>query len=650
MDASAYREEIYDIFAGSDGGDIMACVERALDVGTERLQLPVGFLTHIDEGVQEIVAATGDHDRIAVGDSCPLDEAYCQRTVTVDGPLAVQDAAASAAVTERAIDAFGLGSYIGATVAVDGEPFGTVCFAAETEREDAFTEAEEIFLELLAKLIGQALERRAYERELEARADRLEREKARFEGIAETSFDILFRVDRTGTFTYVSSAVERVLGYDPADLIGTRFTASIDASSVDGARRAFGRAIDGEAVENLELDFVDADGGRIVIAVNATPIREGDRVVGIQGVGRDVTARKERERELRMKTRAMDEAQFGIVIADARTGDLPLVYVNEGFERVTGYDAADMIGRNCRFLQGEATDPAAIDRLAGRIDADDPASIELINYRADGSPFWNRVQVSPVESSKGEPTHFLGFQTDVTERKRTEQLVRLLNRVLRHNLRNDLNVLLGIGSQIRSESVEVTDLDDLGERIERTVGGLVDLSEQARKLEQSARRDREPRQLDPAVLFGAAIDGLPPSATVETTVETDRDICAGAELEQAITELAANAVSHNPAPEPWVSLTATDDDEWVELTITDDGPGINEMEAAVIAEGEETDLVHSAGLGLWLVNWIVTRYGGSFGIRARDDADGTVATVRLPAIDADTAVAAVEREPTVLFR
>jgi PAS domain S-box-containing protein len=300
MDPSGYREEIYDIFTGTDGdADVTAQVERALDVGTEYLGLPIGFLTRIDDGTQEIVTATGEHAGIRAGERCPLDKAYCRRTVEMEGTLAVQDAAASSSVSDRALQAFGLGAYIGVTVTVDDEAYGTVCFAGESNREEPFSETEEIFLELLGKLIGQALERRAYERELEARTERLEREKARFEGIAETSFDILFRLDRAGTFTYVSSAVERVLGYAPEELIGTPFASWLDGASIDDALRAFERTVDGEAVENLELDFVDTSGERIVVAVNATPARDEDGdVIGVQGVGRDVTARKEREREL----------------------------------------------------------------------------------------------------------------------------------------------------------------------------------------------------------------------------------------------------------------------------------------------------------------------------------------------------------------
>ena len=650
MDASAYREEIYDIFTGTDGdADVTAQVERALDVGTEYLGLPVGFLTRIDDGVQEIVAATGGHAEIQAGERCPLDEAYCRRTVEMEGTLAVQDAAASSSVSDRALQTFGLGAYIGVTVTVDDEPYGTVCFAGESERAEAFSEAEEMFLELLGKLIGQALERRAYERELEARTERLEREKARFEGIAETSFDILFRLDRAGTFTYVSSAVERVLGYAPEELIDTPFASWLDGASIDDALGAFERTVDGETVENLELGFVDAAGERVVVAVNATPIRGDDGVVGVQGVGRDVTERIERERELRRKTRAMDEAQVGISMADAE-GDLPIVYANEGFERVTGYDAAEMVGRNCRFLQGPATDEAAVDELGDAIDAGEPASVELLNYRADDSPFWNQVRLSPIEGPDGDLTHYLGFQTDVTERKRTEQLVRLLNRVLRHNLRNDLNVLLGVGTHLQSGLTEDDDLSELGERIERTANRLLGTSEQARELERYARRERDPRRLDPAALFDAVTNDAPEGTTVDAAVRTERGICAGPELETALTELVENAVEHDPGAETRIELGATADGEWVELTVRDDGTGIDDMEAAAIDAGEETDLVHCSGLGLWLVNWIVTRYGGSFGVSERDDGAGSVASIKLPAIDDDTPVDAVARRATVLFR
>lgn len=356
----APRHRLYAAFADPEL-DFEEKVDSALDVGTRYLDLPIGFLTRVEDGVQEIVAATGGHGSIQPGETCPLDDAYCRLTVERDGPLAVSDAAASSAVDRRAFDAFGLGTYIGVRVVADGDVFGTVCFADTAERGDPFSEAEEMFLELLGRLVGTELQRRAYERRLRRRSDRLEAEKRRFEAIAETSFDIIFRVGLDAQFTYVSSAVERVLGYEPTDLTGEPFAAFLSEASVERAATAYARVLDGETVADLELEFLDRSGSPVALEVNATPVTRDGGVVGGQGVGRDVTARKERQRELRLKDRAMDEARVGITISDVRPPDEPLVYVNEGFERTTGYSDDELLGRNCRLLQGPGTDPEARD-------------------------------------------------------------------------------------------------------------------------------------------------------------------------------------------------------------------------------------------------------------------------------------------------
>ena len=647
MDSDSYRERLYDVFADPNR-ETQEKIVRALEIGSDYLGLPIGFFTRIEDGIQEIVQATGDHPLIQPGEQCPLRDAYCKRTIELESPFATHDAAASS-IDEQAIQTFGLGTYIGAKVVVNDEIYGTVCFADDDEREEPFSETEEVFQELLAKLVSSELERDAYEREIEKQNERLRREKRRFEGIAETSFDILFRLDLDAKFTYVSAAVERILGYDPDELVGEPFVDFMTEPSAEEAMVGYVDVLDEQRVARMELDFLDQSGTVVVIEINATPVTDGGEVVGIQGVGRDVTDRKEREQELRVKNRAMEEAQVGISIADVRKPDNPLVYVNHGFERVTGYPAAEATGQNCRFLQGEATDPEAVGRLRSAIDAGDPVTVELINYRKDGSPFWNQVRLAPIEDDGGTLSHYLGFQNDVTERKRTEELIQLLNRVLRHNLRNDLNAILGWNGE-RQRSVETgTDAED---RIQHIAQELVELSERARELEQYARGDRDPRRLDPDALVTAVLESHRDAfagATIERTIRTETDICAGPELRRAVSELVENAIKHDPSTTPRVTIDVADDGGWIELTVTDDGPGIDEMEAAVISAGNETALQHGSGLGLWLVNWIVTRYGGSFRIGADDDG-GTTATIRLPGIDADESVASVARRPTVLFR
>jgi diguanylate cyclase (GGDEF)-like protein/PAS domain S-box-containing protein len=112
--------------------------------------------------------------------------------------------------------------------------------------------------------------------------------------------------------------------------------------------------------------------------------------------------------------RAVEATRSGLTIADVRLPDQPLVHVNQGFERLTGYPAAEVLGRNCRILQGPGTDPAAIDKLRAAIRDERATTVRLLNYRRDGSPWWNEVHLSPLHDESGRLTHLVGIQHDVT--------------------------------------------------------------------------------------------------------------------------------------------------------------------------------------------------------------------------------------------
>lgn len=233
----------------------------------------------------------------------------------------------------------------------------------------------------------------------------------------------------------------------------------------------------------------------------------------------------------------------------------------------------------------------------------------------------------------------------MTEQQRTTRLVELLNRVFRHNLRNELTVIEGYTDFINDPPEGV----DIKEKIRRPIRRLTSLSENARELESLAKRAQQPVRLDPETVLGAVAAEHReqyPAATIELSIDTDREICAGTELETAVSELVTNALTHSP-DDTTVSLGAQDDGDWVVVTVSDDGPGIPESEISVIEAGHETPLEHGRGLGLWLVNWIVTNYGGSFRLSGED---GTVATLSLPAIEPDQSVEDATRRPTALLR
>ena len=122
--------------------------------------------------------------------------------------------------------------------------------------------------------------------------------------------------------------------------------------------------------------------------------------------------------------RSVDEAPVGITISDPSLPDNPMVYVNDAYEELTGYVAEDVLGRNCRFLQGPDTDEEPVREMREAIDAEEPVSVELINYREDGTPFWNQVTIAPISDADGEVIHYVGFQNDVTDRKEAEAMAK----------------------------------------------------------------------------------------------------------------------------------------------------------------------------------------------------------------------------------
>ena len=126
-----------------------------------------------------------------------------------------------------------------------------------------------------------------------------------------------------------------------------------------------------------------------------------------------------------------NETAEGITISDMSLPDSPLIYLNEGFERLTGYSRAESLGKNCRFLQGERTNPQAVQKIRRAIDSGQSCTVELLNYRKNGTPFWNRLSISPLKDKQNRITHYVGVQSDITELKITKERLEKANQDLR---------------------------------------------------------------------------------------------------------------------------------------------------------------------------------------------------------------------------
>lgn len=224
---------------------------------------------------------------------------------------------------------------------------------------------------------------------------------------------------------------------------------------------------------------------------------------------------------------------------------------------------------------------------------------------------------------------------DVTERRTHEQQLDVLNRVLRHNLRNDLDAVRGFAETMELDDANV-DSAALAGQIRATATDVADLGatlSAANRLLDADQLDFEPLDVgDTLEDVAASVGERYPEASISVTTEqsslivrSDREV-----FETALEETVQNGVEHNETETPHVELAAHRRKGDVVIEVRDDGPGIPERERAVLLEGEERPLRHGTGLGLWLVYWAVTRLGGSLAFRERDPRGSTV-SIRIPA-------------------
>lgn len=113
----------------------------------------------------------------------------------------------------------------------------------------------------------------------------------------------------------------------------------------------------------------------------------------------------------------LDEAerQQSVVISDPDRPGNPIIYVSEGFERQTGYPPEETLGRNCKFLQGPKTDPAAVAAIRAALRSKAAITVDLLNYKKDGTPFWNRLRIRPLHDGAGRLLYFAGAQNPIRD-------------------------------------------------------------------------------------------------------------------------------------------------------------------------------------------------------------------------------------------
>ncbi|MFC7172679.1 ATP-binding protein [Haloplanus litoreus] len=260
------------------------------------------------------------------------------------------------------------------------------------------------------------------------------------------------------------------------------------------------------------------------------------------------------------------------------------------------------------------------------VDNWDPVTVEVRNYRRNGEKFWNQVTIAPLYDEDGEPSHYVGFQQDVTDRKRAERNLEterdrlaLLNQIVRHDIRNDMSVALGWGGEL-ADRIAAED-EDAFERImtaathtkelTEAVGDLIDILGTAdpeleavpvdRVLRTEVDRVRSNFDYRSQSITVRGDDDLPTEAVLATSI-----------LSSVFGNLLDNAVFHNDKADIEIQVGADVRDDTVVVRIADNGPGIPDArKREVFGRGEKGLESPGSGLGLYLVDNLVDTYGGS---------------------------------------
>jgi PAS domain S-box-containing protein len=350
-----------------------------------------------------------------------------------------------------------------------------------------------------------------------------------------------------------------------------------------------------------------------------------------------------------LKLRALAFTSCGVSISDATRPEMPLIYVNEAFVKMTGYPSEEILGHNCRFLQGEDRSQPGLREVRAALKEGRHGRAVLRNYRRDGRAFWNELTLSPVLDVR-RLTHFVGIQTDVTAREEAErERARLFgeleqaNRrlddfahIVSHDLRAPLRNLYRLCDMLTEEHAAA-----LGEQGKRLLGLL---SARSRRLgtmiegvlvySRASRRQVAIEQVDLGRLVSEVIDLLemPAGVRIEVpliwpTIESDR-----VRLSQMLQNLLSNAIEHRDQFTRRIAVGVEDAGEVWRLWVEDDGPGIPpEHHERVFRIFETLDAQQQqAGIGLSIVQGAAEALGGAVRLEPGSGGRGARFTIELP--------------------
>lgn len=255
-------------------------------------------------------------------------------------------------------------------------------------------------------------------------AAELERTQSRNQAVMDAAADAIVLVDVLGVVRWCNQASTSIFGRPPEVLIGQPIGSVLPTLSAEGLDDWFACHGFSNRVLGHETTGLRNEGTAFPVAVSASRVMlDGELIQTF--IVRDTTDAKWAEQELLLRDRALASSADGVVIASMTLPNQPVIYVNAAFEKITGYEAHEILGLNCNLLQRQDTDQPGIHAMRAAIREGRPCQVVVRNYRKDGSLFYNELAVSPVLNAEGVLTHYVGVQSDITDRIAAEQVLHL---------------------------------------------------------------------------------------------------------------------------------------------------------------------------------------------------------------------------------
>ncbi len=486
-------------------------------------------------------------------------------------------------------------------------------------------------------------------RDIKERKER-ERELEQYETIVETVPYGVFVLDEHGTIVSGNERAAEMIGIQKGAVVGTSVPDLIDQEILS----ATVLETYNEIVGDLVSDASDRETGRFEFTICPDGTDEerifearialrpyDDAYRGIVGVMQDVTDRKQRIEELERYETIVQAVPDALWSADEHGY---FTFINEAGVEQFGYTQEEIQSNEIHFSEIVADDEvekfseALVRLLSEDYDTGENAVVQYTGIRKDGRRFPAETYLSPMEPTE-EGVASAGIARDISDRKQREERIEVLDRVLRHNLRNDLNTILA-NAELLIDRLRTRHDDEQGAKIAEVACSqtqqLVEISSNVRQIQQALERDRmDHPEIDAVELVATVVSSFQttnPDVTIETELPDRALVEADESLELVVENVVENAIEHHDSDHPEIKVSISEQEcergEWYEITVRDDGPGIPTQElVAVDGDRTVTPLRHGSGIGLWAVAWIVQSFDGSVDIAA--DEAGSVVTLTL---------------------